>query len=172
MKKLSYIQHVALVLSLLFIFTSCAFYTLKPFVRAESITDYKLGSPTHPAFGKPAVVIVHLGEESWQLNNYTTDQNSIKGELIPVNEQISFYYELAKQRRNFYVRPQEKVYAKQVHLYVNEMSNEDTFAEVNLKKLTKCEVISRNRGIQVLTTVPVIIGSAYTVIILSVLFSI
>lgn len=172
MKKLSSIQGIALWLSLLFIFTSCAFYTLKPFVRAESITDYNLGSPTHPAFGKPAVIIGHLGDKNWRLNNYTTDQSSIKGELIPVDEQISFYYELAKQRRNFYIRPQEKVYAKQVHLFVNEMSNEGTFAEVNLKKLTKCEVISRNRGIQVFTTVPVIIGSAYLGIILSIMLSI
>jgi hypothetical protein len=170
MKKLSSIQGVALLLSLLFLFTNCAYYKFKPVLPTESITNHNLGSPTHPAFGKPAVVIVHLGEESWQLNNYTTDQNSIKGELIPVNKHISFFYELAKQRRNFYVRPQEKAYAKQVHLYVNEMSSDGTMAEVNLKMLTKCEVISRNRGLQVITSIPIVIATPYLVILTSIMF--
>lgn len=161
MKKLSSIQGVALFLSLLFLFTNCSIYSLKAVIRPESIGLKTVGSPTNPIIGTPALIIVHLGEGSWQIDKYLIDDNTNKGESIPINKDISFYFDLAKQRPNFIIKNKEKAFAKQVHLFVDNMNFDNTTAEISLNDVNRCEGITKNRGLMTLTKIPIVAGAAF-----------
>lgn len=166
MKKLSSIQGVALLLSLLFLFTNCSIYTINRGIKPENIGHKRLGSSTNPIIGTPSKIIIHLGKESWQMVNYVIDDKTIKGELIPVNEDISFYYELAHRKRNFRVTNKEKTFAKQVHLFVENMNYDNTTAEISLSDVNRCEAITKNRGLMSLIKIPLFLVTVYSAYIL------
>lgn len=171
MKKLSSIQGVALLLSLLFLFTNCSIYSLKAVIRPESIGRKTLGSPTNPIIGTPAIIIVHLGTESWQIDKYLIDDYTIKGELLPIKKDISFYYDLAKHRPNFIVKNKEKAYAKQLHLFVDKMNFDNTTTEISLSDVNRCEGISKNRGLMTLTKIPIVAGAAFGAFLLYLMYA-
>lgn len=171
MKKLSSIQGVALLSSLLFLFTNCSIYSLKAVIRPESIGHKMIGSPTNSIIGAPPLIIVHLGKESWQIDNYLIDDKTIKGELIPINKDISFYYDLAKQRPNFIIKNKEKAFAKQVHLFVDNMNFDNTTAEISLSDVKRCESITKNRGLMTLTKIPIVAGAAFGAFMLYLMYA-
>lgn len=145
MNKRFYIEPVFSLFLLLLIFTNCTIYKLKEKKVENDNTSFVLNSI------KFHMIIVHSGNASWQLKKPLIYSKIIKGELIPVHEKAQYYYDRATKKRNFHVPIKDKIYAKQIHLYVDDFTYSGTNAAIEFRKVTKMELVRKNQGLLALT---------------------
>lgn len=150
-----YFKPVFSLFVLLFIFTNCSIYQLKEKKVENDNTSFMLNSLKLP------FIVVHIGNASWQLNNPVIHSETIQGELIPVHEKALTYYDLAKKKRNFHVPIKDKNYAKQLHLYIDDVKFNGTYAEIDFNRLKKMELVRKSQGIQVLTYGTLAAGASF-----------
>jgi hypothetical protein len=155
MNKRFYFKPVFSLFVLLLIFTNCTIYELTEKRVEYNPTPLKLNSRIFP------VIVVHIGNATWQIKNPMIDSKTIQGELVKVNEKALSFYVLANEKNKFKVSFKDKNYAKQLHLYTDDIKFNGTQAEIECSKVSKIELIRTSQGIRTLTYGTLAAGASF-----------
>lgn len=117
-------------------------------------------------------VLVHMGENYWELRGVQINDNTLEGQLTKVDPYIDQYYQVAKINANVKVTNEYyRHYAYQLHLFVEEMKIENEQASIPLDEVIKVETLDENEGLRALmvtgTTIGALVGGLALFIVIA-----
>lgn len=138
---------IAFVFLVPFVFTSCRFYHLKTRTVMHNNAQTLVKEKAYP------YILVHIGDNYWQLTNTSVKNESISGELLQVNERVDYYYRQGLKRNNFTITHSDAIYAKQLHLYVDVLQTENDRVMIQFSNINDIKVLDKNYGLSTVGTI-------------------
>jgi hypothetical protein len=138
-----------LIISLL---QSCSYYKLRTANIDESTSAEVI------AKNNANYIIVHLGDNIWQLDEAFITTETVTGYLSKMTPKAAEYYRKAVEDNNYRVELNDMQFISQLHLHVEQFKKSDNTVSFKTSDITKIDVMKKNRALTTLSkATPVLI---------------
>ena len=146
-KHVNSTRFIALFFLIPFVFTSCRFYHLKSRTVLYNNAQKIAQNNVFP------FILVHVGDNYWQLRNMSMHGEFIRGELSQVDHNVDFFYKTGLRKKNFTIPKALEIYANQLHLYMDVLEIDDKQVQIPFTSVKDIKVLDKNRGLTTLSNV-------------------
>ena len=135
---------VVLAISLL---QSCSYYKLRTANIDESTSAEVI------AKNQSNYIIVHLGDNLWQLEEAFITTETVTGKLSKMTPKAAEYYRKAVENNNYRVELNDMQFISQLHLHVEQFKKSDNTVTFKTSDITKIDVMKKNGALTTLSMV-------------------
>jgi hypothetical protein len=89
-------------------------------------------------------IFIHVGDAYFELRNWQKKDDIINGTLSKVDTQADVYYKMSLAQRNFHVSPKESVHLFQMHLFLPNISVNETNVSFDINSVEKVQILDKN----------------------------
>ena len=133
---------VVLIISLL---QSCSYYKLRT-ANIDVSTSAEVIAKNQSNY-----IIVHLGDNLWQLDEALITTETVTGKLSKMTPKAAEYYRKAVEDNNYRVEKDNTQFISQLHLHVEQFKKSDNTVTFKTSDITKIDVMKKNGALTTLS---------------------